>query len=69
MLKKSKQNKNQGKENIDLTHSSVTSTSPASEYWGVDLSVVYGKSHTIFSETAGIVDTCTYCVFLNRIYS
>ena len=30
--------------------------------------MVYGKSHTIFSETAGIVDTGTHSALLNQIY-
>jgi len=36
--------------------SPVTSTSPASEHWGIDQSVSYGTT-TILSTTAGIVDT------------
>lgn len=51
---------------INLIHSPLTSTSPANEYWGVDISVVYGKSHAIFSDTAGIVDTGTHSVLLGR---
>ena len=38
--------------------SAVTSTSPASQYWGITQSITYGSSHTtILSSTAGIVDT------------
>lgn len=36
----------------------VTSTYPASFYWGVDESITYGTT-TILSSTAGIVDTGT----------
>jgi saccharopepsin len=41
----------------------ITSTSPASEYWGIDQSVTYGSS-SILSSTAGIVDTGTTLVLL-----
>ncbi len=41
------------------TPRSVTSTSPAKFYWGIDESVTYGTSTTILSSTAGIVDTGT----------
>ena len=36
----------------------LTTTSPASEFWGIDQSITYG-SDTILSSTAGIVDTGT----------
>ena len=36
--------------------SPITTTSPASAYWGIDQSVRYGDS-TILDTTAGIVDT------------
>ncbi|KAG1810919.1 aspartic peptidase domain-containing protein [Suillus subaureus] len=36
----------------------LTTTSPSSEYWGIDQSITYGSS-TILSATAGIVDTGT----------
>lgn len=42
----------------DLRLRPITSTSPASEYWGIDQSVAYGDT-TILSSTAGIVDTGT----------
>ncbi|PCH34149.1 aspartic peptidase A1 [Wolfiporia cocos MD-104 SS10] len=43
----------------------ITTTSPASEYWGIDQSVTYGSSGTpILSETAGIVDTGTTLILL-----
>ncbi|KII89978.1 hypothetical protein PLICRDRAFT_29152 [Plicaturopsis crispa FD-325 SS-3] len=41
----------------------ITSTSPASEYWGIDQTVSYG-SKTILDSTAGIVDTGTTLVLL-----
>lgn len=34
-------------------------TSPASEFWGINESIRYGTSTTILSTTAGIVDTGT----------
>jgi len=46
-----------------LTYTSVTSTSPASEYWGINQSVTYGST-SILSSTAGIVDTGTTLVLL-----
>ncbi|EGO00888.1 hypothetical protein SERLA73DRAFT_178865 [Serpula lacrymans var. lacrymans S7.3] len=36
----------------------ITSTSPASEYWGIDQSITYGST-SILSSTSGIVDTGT----------
>ncbi|KAG1726722.1 acid protease [Suillus paluster] len=41
----------------------LTTTSPASSYWGIDQSIAYGNS-TILSETAGIVDTGTTLIFI-----
>jgi hypothetical protein len=41
----------------------ITTTSPASEYWGIDESITYG-SKKILSSTAGIVDTGTTLVLL-----
>ncbi|KAH9838072.1 family A1 protease [Rhodofomes roseus] len=41
----------------------LTSTSPASEYWGIDQSISYG-SKSILSSTAGIVDTGTTLVLI-----
>ncbi|KAF9820011.1 hypothetical protein IEO21_01673 [Rhodonia placenta] len=46
-----------------INYVSLTSTSPASEYWGIDESITYG-SETILSETAGIVDTGTTLVLI-----
>ncbi|KAH9945544.1 acid protease [Amylocystis lapponica] len=43
----------------------LTSTFPASEYWGIDESITYGSSKTsILSSTAGIVDTGTTLVLI-----
>ncbi|KAJ8475028.1 hypothetical protein ONZ45_g15748 [Pleurotus djamor] len=42
----------------------ITSTFPASAYWGINQSVRYGSSTTILSSTAGIVDTGTTLVLL-----
>ena len=41
----------------------ITSTSPASAYWGIDQSVAYG-SDTVLPLTAGIVDTGTTLLLL-----
>ncbi|KAH9913360.1 family A1 protease [Fomitopsis serialis] len=41
----------------------ITSTSPASEYWGIDQDITYGDS-PILSSTAGIVDTGTTLVLI-----
>ena len=43
--------------------SPITSTSPASKYWGIDQSIRYG-SQTILPTTAGIVDTGTTLILL-----
>ncbi|KAI0263905.1 acid protease [Gloeopeniophorella convolvens] len=43
----------------------ITSTSPASAYWGIDQDVTYGSSgESILSSTAGIVDTGTTLVLI-----
>ncbi|KAI0695610.1 aspartic peptidase A1 [Cytidiella melzeri] len=42
-----------------ITFTSLTTTSPASEFWGINQSIRYGTSTTIQSTTAGIVDTGT----------
>jgi saccharopepsin len=39
-----------------ITYVSITTTSPASEYWGIDQTIEYGST-TILAATAGIVDT------------
>ncbi|KAG2069581.1 acid protease [Suillus decipiens] len=41
----------------------LTTTSPASTYWGIDQSITYGSS-TILSTTAGIVDTGTTLILI-----
>ncbi|EGO00886.1 hypothetical protein SERLA73DRAFT_159520 [Serpula lacrymans var. lacrymans S7.3] len=41
----------------------LTSTSPASEYWGIDQSITYGST-SILSSTAGIVDTGTTLILI-----
>ncbi|KIJ23154.1 hypothetical protein M422DRAFT_276334 [Sphaerobolus stellatus SS14] len=47
-----------------ITFVPITSTSPASEFWGINQSVRYGTSTTILSTTAGIVDTGTTLLLL-----
>ncbi|KAG2344507.1 acid protease [Suillus weaverae] len=42
----------------------LTTTSPASRYWGIDQSVSYGTGQTILNTTAGIVDTGTTLLLL-----
>ncbi|KAG2101065.1 acid protease, partial [Suillus discolor] len=42
----------------------LTTTSPASAYWGIDQSVSYGTGQTILNTTAGIVDTGTTLLLL-----
>ncbi|KAG2038807.1 acid protease [Suillus americanus] len=41
----------------------ITTTSPSSQYWGIDQSITYGSS-TILSATAGIVDTGTTLILI-----
>lgn len=40
----------------DVNYVPITSTSPASSYWGIDQSIAY-NNQTILETTAGIVDT------------
>ncbi|EIW77122.1 acid protease [Coniophora puteana RWD-64-598 SS2] len=47
----------------DVAYVPLTSTSPASYYWGIDQSITYG-SQTILDSTAGIVDTGTTLVLI-----
>lgn len=47
----------------DITYTPLTTTSPASNYWGIDASLAYG-SGTILSTTAGIVDSGTTLLLL-----
>lgn len=42
----------------------ITSTSPASQYWGVDQTINYGSGEAILDSTAGIVDTGTTLVLI-----
>ncbi|KAF8551287.1 acid protease [Imleria badia] len=42
-----------------LNYVPITSTSPASNYWGIDQSVTYGNNTSLLQTTAGIVDTGT----------
>ncbi|KAG9312016.1 acid protease [Chiua virens] len=44
-------------------YTSLTTTSPATSYWGIDQSITYG-GETILSETAGIVDTGTTLILI-----
>ncbi|KAG2356696.1 acid protease [Suillus spraguei] len=46
-----------------VNYVSLTTTSPASTYWGIDQSIAYGGS-TILSSTAGIVDTGTTLILI-----
>ncbi|KAJ7445944.1 aspartic peptidase A1 [Mycena galericulata] len=42
-----------------ISFTPLTTTSPASEFWGINQSIKYGTSTTILASTAGIVDTGT----------
>ncbi|KAI6015052.1 aspartic peptidase domain-containing protein [Pisolithus orientalis] len=46
-----------------LNYTPLTTTSPASNYWGIDESIAYGST-TILSMTAGIVDTGTTLILI-----
>ncbi|KAK2465527.1 hypothetical protein APHAL10511_002419 [Amanita phalloides] len=46
-----------------IGYTSITATSPASAYWGINESIVYGTT-TILSNTAGIVDTGTTLILI-----
>ncbi|KAF7307218.1 Aspartic proteinase [Mycena indigotica] len=46
-----------------ITFTPITSTSPASLYWGINQSITYGGT-TILSSTAGIVDTGTTLIYI-----
>ncbi|KAG2365294.1 aspartic peptidase domain-containing protein [Suillus spraguei] len=42
----------------DITYTPITTTAPASNYWGIDQSITYGPTGTmILSSTAGIIDS------------
>ncbi|TFK52340.1 acid protease [Heliocybe sulcata] len=44
----------------DITYVPITSTSPASQYWGIDQDLTYGQNgSSLLSGAAGIVDTGT----------
>ncbi|KAG1851513.1 aspartic peptidase domain-containing protein [Suillus tomentosus] len=47
----------------DVSYVPITTTSPASEYWGINQSIRYG-SMPILDETAGIVDTGTTLIYI-----
>ncbi|KAL4244022.1 peptidase A1 family protein [Abortiporus biennis] len=48
----------------EIHYSNITSTSPASEYWGIDAQIKYGSTLIIQPFTAGIVDTRTILISL-----
>ncbi|KAH7910450.1 aspartic peptidase domain-containing protein [Hygrophoropsis aurantiaca] len=47
----------------DIAYTPLTTTYPASYYWGINESITYGST-TILDETAGIVDTGTTLILL-----
>ncbi|KAG1851512.1 aspartic peptidase domain-containing protein [Suillus tomentosus] len=47
----------------DVSYVPITSTSPASTYWGIDQSISYGDT-PILDQTAGIVDTGTTLILI-----
>ncbi|KAJ3503190.1 hypothetical protein NLJ89_g8548 [Agrocybe chaxingu] len=47
-----------------ITFIPITSTSPASFFWGINQSIRYGTSTNILSTTAGIVDTGTTLILI-----
>ncbi|KAI5119245.1 hypothetical protein M0805_008796 [Coniferiporia weirii] len=48
-----------------IAFTSITSTSPASEFWGINESITYGTSgSSVLTSTAGIVDTGTTLVLI-----
>ncbi|TRM66649.1 aspartic peptidase domain-containing protein [Schizophyllum amplum] len=48
----------------EISYTPVTSTYPASYYWGIDQSIIYGDSVTILDTNAGITDTGTTLLYL-----
>jgi hypothetical protein len=48
----------------DVNYVPITSTSPASGYWGIDQTIKYGTGGAILDSTAGIVDTGTTLVLI-----
>jgi len=47
-----------------IKYTPLTTTSPASDYWGINQSIRYGTSTSILATTAGIVDTGTTLVLI-----
>lgn len=47
-----------------INYTPITSTSPASLYWGINQSIQYGSNTILGSSSAGIVDTGTTLVLL-----
>ncbi|KAG6837330.1 hypothetical protein H0H93_011425 [Arthromyces matolae] len=47
-----------------ITYASLTSTIPASFYWGINQSIRYGTSTSILTSTVGIVDTGTTLLYI-----
>jgi Eukaryotic aspartyl protease len=51
-----------------IGYTPITSTSPASEFWGINQMITYGGAE-IMTQTAGIVDTGTTLILLpNRAF-
>ncbi|KAI8994194.1 acid protease [Trametes punicea] len=48
----------------DVTYVPITSTSPASAYWGINQDVTYGSGTELLSDAPGIVDTGTTLLLL-----
>ncbi|KAI0766435.1 acid protease [Trametes elegans] len=48
----------------EVTYVPITSTQPASMYWGIDQELTYGTDTTLLSGSAGIVDTGTTLLLL-----
>jgi hypothetical protein len=46
-------------------YSSLTTTSPANRYWGVNQSIQYDASVRILDNSAGIVDTGTTLILIS----
>jgi cathepsin E len=47
-----------------IVYTPITTTSPASNYWGIDQTITYGASTSIMASSAGIVDTGTTLILL-----
>ncbi|KDR68917.1 hypothetical protein GALMADRAFT_230964 [Galerina marginata CBS 339.88] len=47
-----------------ITFITTTNTSPANEFWGIDVSVRFGPSIVILATTAGIIDTASTLILL-----